>query len=509
MTHPSGLLIGRYQLLERIAAGGMGEVYVALQTGIGRFSRPIAVKLLLPHLADDPRSVSMFLNEARVGAQMTHANIAQVYDVGLDHDRYFIAMELVRGVALQKLIAGLKGADEHVSAELLAYIGRSLSEGLHVAHEQPGPDGQPMELVHRDVTPHNVLLGVDGAVKLTDFGIARVADADRLSRPGIVLGKLGYLAPEQILGSPVDRRVDIFAAGATLYHLAALEKPFDTPTGATLDPARVPTLSLRVYRPDLPGTLVDAIERCLCIDPNARFSTARELRNALPVPGPEAAEELGRLVRRVCAAALMELEQKTERATQALEGDAPPSTSPQGPTRVDGIPSAPDAVASSPTSASQTNPAAWPLRDRRPWVVLGAICLVLAATLGIWLLAAGERERAPSQGTPIVDHSPVAHPVAHPVALLVDAGAPQALDAPPLAVTAPKYLAAGTLTVDATPWALLTLDGRRFGETPRAEVHVPPGVHLLVATCPDTGKTARRTVTIVSGRAHEERFDLR
>jgi serine/threonine protein kinase len=315
----SGLTFGRYVLVERIAAGGMGEVFVALQTGIGRFTRPIAVKLLLPHLADDERVVSMFLDEARVGAQMSHANIAQVYDVGQDHQRYFIAMELVRGVSLSGLIAGLKAQNhEQLSADVLAHIGRSLAEGLHVAHEQKAPGGKALELIHRDVTPHNILVSVDGAVKLTDFGIAHVADADRQSRPGMVMGKLGYLAPEQILGQPLDRRVDLFAAGATLYHLAALERPFDTPTGAVLDPQRLPATPLRVCRPDLPRQLVDAIERAMENSLERRFHNARELRNALPVPSPDAAEALGAVVRRVCKVSIDELEAKTDRATRAF-----------------------------------------------------------------------------------------------------------------------------------------------------------------------------------------------
>src|SRR3990167_7942720 len=132
---PEGLQFGRYVLLDRIAAGGMGEVYVGLQTGIGEFSRPVAVKLLLPHLSDDERIISMFLREARLAGQMTHANIAQVYDVGFEHERYFIAMELVRGVSLSKLISGLKGAGQQLSADQLVYVARGLCDGLHVAHE--------------------------------------------------------------------------------------------------------------------------------------------------------------------------------------------------------------------------------------------------------------------------------------------------------------------------------------------------------------------------------------
>ncbi|MFZ5445468.1 MAG: serine/threonine-protein kinase, partial [Myxococcota bacterium] len=309
------LQFGRYQLLERIAAGGMGEVYVALQTGIGEFRRPVAVKLLLPHLADDQHIISMFLREARVAAQMQSAHIAQVYDVGFEHERYFIAMELVRGVSLSKLIAGLKGAGRQLGFEQLVHVARGLCDGLHVAHEQRDPEGRPLGVVHRDVTPHNILVSVDGVVKLTDFGIARVAEGDKQSKPGVVLGKLGYLAPEQMRGQPLDRRVDVFAAGATLFHLAALEKPFDTPTGQLLDASRLPRAPLRVFRPDLPRPFIEAIEKAMAVEVKDRFATAREFRLALPeVPSQE--DSLGALVREVCGAALVDLDRKTERATR-------------------------------------------------------------------------------------------------------------------------------------------------------------------------------------------------
>jgi len=500
----NGLRFGRYQLIERIAAGGMGEVYVALQTGIGEFSRPIAVKLLLPHLADDPKSVRMFLTEARIGAQMSHANIAQVYDVGLENDRYFIAMELVRGVALSKLIAGLKGHREQLPVELLAYIGRCLCEGLQVAHEATGPDGQPMQLVHRDVTPHNVLLSVDGAVKLTDFGIARVADADRLSRPGEVMGKLGYLAPEQITGGVLDRRVDLFAAGATMYHLATLDKPFDTPTGASFDPSRLPTVPLRVCRPDLPRDLVSAIEQAMEPELSRRFATARAFRNALPVPGPDAAEALGALLRRVCGAALVELEHKTERATQVLKAQTETETKPH---RAQQTAPAP--------SEGLTGLSSLQVPRRRG---LTPVLLVLAAIVfgagAFYSAGAG----APVVAAPLAALDagataavalvpPAPEPEAAPQPF--DAGVPEAVPlAVPVAVVAVDT-APGLLNLDASPWANITLDGRSLGETPLANVRVSAGAHLIVATNPENGKSVRRSITVVAGRTQALRLDLR
>ncbi len=503
MLDASGLAFGRYVLKERIAAGGMGEVYLGVQTGIGQFQRPVAVKLLLPHLSDDASVVGMFLQEARLGAQMSHPNVAQVYDVGLEHDRYFIAMELVRGVSLSRLIAGLKGAKELLSPELVAYVGRCLCEGLHVAHEMTTPEGRPLSLVHRDVTPHNVLVSVDGAVKLTDFGIARVAESDRVSRPGVVLGKLGYLAPEQITGSLVDRRVDVFAAGATLYHLAALEKPFDTPTGQLLDPGRLPQAPLRVLRPDLPRPMVDAIEQAMQPDVGKRLQTAKELRAALPPAPEELPEVLGRLVRRICAQDIIELEEKTQRAQVAAQQ---PDTQPDRPAvkrRAPGEKATPGPAAGKGTaeSAMSLPPV---MKSRTPAVVVAVLGVAVVAGLAWWGMEARETPpQARSAGVgggggvtppltrPAADLSPLPQGEVRPA----DAGAPD---------TTP-----GLLALDATPWATVTLDARSLGETPLANVRVAPGAHTLVFKNPDTGRSAKRVVQVQPGKPLAVRVDLR
>lgn len=483
-----GLTFGRYQLLERVAAGGMGEVWVGLQTGIGKFQRPVAVKLLLPHLIDDPRLVKMFLQEARLGAQMTHANVVQVYDVGFEHDRYFIVMELVRGVSLSKLIAGLQGAQQRLSPDLIAFIARALCDGLFVAHEQRGNDGKPLHFVHRDVTPHNVLVSVDGAVKLTDFGIARVAEGDKLSKPGIVLGKLSYLPPEQLLGQPVDARADIFAAGATLFHLAALEKPFEASTGPTLDPMRLPIVPLRVLRPDLPKDLCEVIERAMRPDPAERFQTAREFRNALPVPSPEAPEALGALIRRVCAAALIDLEAKTERAARGQ-----PETEP----------SRPSVVRREPTNAPSMSASELPQLQKRGPIALVVLAL-LAGAGGSLALREAPREQPPP---PVVDVKPPPLAPVVPIVPVVADEAPVDAGAPPAVVAVNRT--PGSLVLEATPWAEVTLDGRSVGETPLGNVSVLPGMHTLLFKNPESGKSVKRTVQVNPGQRVSLRVDLR
>ncbi len=484
------LQFGRYQLLERIAAGGMGEVYVGLQTGIGEFRRPVAVKLLLPHLADDQHIISMFLREARVAAQMQSAHIAQVYDVGFEHDRYFIAMELVRGVSLSKLIAGLKGAGRQLSFELLVHVARGLCDGLHVAHEQKDHEGKPLGVVHRDVTPHNILVSVDGVVKLTDFGIARVAEGDKQSKPGVVLGKLGYLAPEQMRGQPLDRRVDVFAAGATLFHLAALEKPFDTPTGQLLDPSRLPRAPLRVFRPDLPRPFIEAIEKAMAVDVKERFASARELRLALPeVPSQE--DALGALVREVCGAALVDLDRKTERATRphgtaAIQRKTVPLATP--------APAAPELSQS--VSLGAARPSRLPL-------VLGGLGLALGVVAIVLPLSREREAKAPE-----VEVKPPPPP---PLAVVLDAGAaaePVVDAGRPTVVAAPASRPA-LLSVDASPWGQVSLDGKPRGDTPLVELKVSAGEHVLRVTNPETGKSSTQKLVLKSGESRAVRVDLR
>src|SRR4051812_16052368 len=204
----------------------MGEVYLAVQTGIGSFEKPLALKLLLPHLAMNMDAVQMFLTEARLAARMNHANVTQIFDVGFIDHRYFMAMELVQGVSLDKLIRALM-LQGPPPLDLAMYVARALCDGLHHAHEQRGPDGQPLGLVHRDVTPHNVLISVDGAVKLADFGIAR-ATAGKASSDSSepMVGKMSYVAPEQMRGEVIDRRADVYAAALTVIHFATLRNPF-------------------------------------------------------------------------------------------------------------------------------------------------------------------------------------------------------------------------------------------------------------------------------------------
>ncbi|HYI00960.1 serine/threonine-protein kinase, partial [Hyalangium sp.] len=317
MDSSTGIPLGRYLLGEKLASGGMGEVFIAVQHGLDGFEKPLAIKLLLPHLIEEQQVVKMFLDEARLCARMNHPNIVQILDLGREEGRYFLAMELVHGVSLVRLVRVLAQQQRTLSAPLILHVARGLLDALHYAHTLAGPDGKPLGLIHRDVTPHNILVSVNGEVKLTDFGIAKVQAAVGQTRPGVVRGKMDYLSPEQLRFQRLDSRVDLFAAGLTLYFLATGRSAFSRhSTQETLKALQnEPLPFLDLLRPDLPRALVEAISRATEKDPNRRFPSARAFRDALPPPSAEErAEVLGALVTEVCPAVVVTL----DRASRTL-----------------------------------------------------------------------------------------------------------------------------------------------------------------------------------------------
>src|SRR5262245_18293462 len=212
-----GVPFGNYRLVRRIARGGMAEVFLARHLGMEGFERRVAIKRILPHLSEAEEFKSMFLDEARLAAQLTHPNIVHIYDFGRVDEYYFIGMEFVDGVDLGRLIRHAR--NRPVPFEFAARIFSDVCSGLHYAHNAVDGEGRPLGLVHRDVTPQNVLVTYDGVVKLVDFGIAKAAWQAGRTRPGVVKGKFAYMSPEQVEGRRLDGRSDVFSAGICLYEL--------------------------------------------------------------------------------------------------------------------------------------------------------------------------------------------------------------------------------------------------------------------------------------------------
>lgn len=278
-----GQRIGRYEILKRIGAGGMAEVLLGRQSGPQGFEKKVVIKRILSHLASNQDFIDMFLEEARLAARLDHTNIVQIYDLGRDGDDYFIVMQYVSGSDLSGAMRLSRRLGRRVPPEIAARIIAEVCGGLFAAHTHRRDDGAPAPILHRDVSPQNIMLGLDGAVKLTDFGVAKAADTVSNTETGILKGKVIYMSPEQLNGAVPEPRMDIYAAGLTLYVLLTQLHPFHKKSEpesmkAILDGARP---NVRELRPDLPSGLVTIVERALAPFVRDRFQTAEELQLAL------------------------------------------------------------------------------------------------------------------------------------------------------------------------------------------------------------------------------------
>ncbi len=270
---------GNYILEERIAVGGMAEVFRARREGAAGFSRSVCIKRILPALCDDPDFVHMFIDEARIGAQLRHGNIIGIEDFGEVDGQYFLCMELVSGVDLAKLSQRVwrEGGPFPIDAAL--FVALEICKGLAYAHRKHGADGTPLNIVHRDVSPHNVLVSYAGEVKLTDFGIAKAASRLHHTAGTMVKGKLAYMAPEQALAKPIDARADLFSVGVLLFELIAGRRPFK---GADEGEALARLIHgerprLRALRPDVDPSIEGLVDRLLATEPDERVASADDV----------------------------------------------------------------------------------------------------------------------------------------------------------------------------------------------------------------------------------------
>lgn len=273
---------GRYELVERLGFGGMAEVFLARTAGVAGFEKQLAIKRLLPYCTEDEQTVALLADEARITVKLTHPNIVQVFDFGEINGSYFIAMEYVDGVDLKTLIQIDEDSSRPLPPDVALHTVICLLEGLDFAHKRRDENGEEMGIIHRDVSPHNVLISRHGHVKLTDFGVARARISIHVSVVGDIRGKFSYMPPEQACGGEIDQRVDIFAVGAILYELLSGHQPFrSTSTGEQmklLNAAVVPPSSLVAGLP----TGLDAITlRALAKDPAARYETAADFATDL------------------------------------------------------------------------------------------------------------------------------------------------------------------------------------------------------------------------------------
>jgi eukaryotic-like serine/threonine-protein kinase len=281
--HNEVRIVGRYALYGRLATGGMATVHFGRLLGPVGFSRTVAIKRLHPQYAKDPEFVAMFLDEARLAARIQHPNVVATLDVVALEEELLLVMDYIRGEAFSRLLraARKKGLEPPVS--FVAAIVSGMLHGLHAAHEVTDERGQPLRVVHRDVSPQNVLVGVDGVARLLDFGVAKAGARVQVTKDGQVKGKLSYMSPEQLTSQPVDRRADLFAAGVVLWEALTGKRLFlaDDTQEIIHRIVDLPVPAPSLLNPAVPPAFDAIVERALQKNPDARYSTAREFAVAL------------------------------------------------------------------------------------------------------------------------------------------------------------------------------------------------------------------------------------
>ncbi len=276
--------LGRYVVLKHLASGGMADVLLARTDGIEGFERHVVLKRIKSEHAKDRRFIEMFLDEARLAANLHHANVVQVHDIGEASGAYFFTMEYLHGEDLRSILSTLARTKSTMPLQHVVSIIASAAAGLHHAHDRRGPDKKPLNIVHRDVTPSNILVGYDGSVKVVDFGIAKAAlRGGGETRSGSLKGKVSYMSPEQCKSLPIDRRSDVYSLGVVLYELATTTRLFKNDSDyLVMDAICTGKIPLpRVRRPGLPNELSTIIMTALATDPDRRYQSADELRVAL------------------------------------------------------------------------------------------------------------------------------------------------------------------------------------------------------------------------------------
>ncbi len=449
-------MFGRYELLERIGVGGMGEVFRARLEVPAAGEKILVIKRILPSLSAQPEFLRLFVNEARVALPLTHGNVVSTFEFGEVDGQYFLAMEYIHGQNLQALIAQAREAGKPVPVAAALFIAAELARGLAYAHDFLTPQGTRTAVMHLDVSPQNVLVSYDGSVKLTDFGIARARLQATAASPGIVRGKAAYVAPEQLTGGPIDARADLFALGCVLYELLVGVPPYpETEDRERAEGSRqLPVAPPGELRPEA-AAADSVVLKALEYDPALRWQRASELNTALmqalshvaPGFGPS---DLSEWLKDLFAWELLQsLGAAGQRDRLLVEMEGARALQPNSPT------------VELPDLGRPIGPN---LKERRPG---RTIAIAVGAGLAI-ALAVG-------------------------ALLLFGPGRSAPTDAPPPGANA-------KLSLTSWPSSQVALDGTRpLGLTPVRDVDVTPGTHVILFLHPELGLRKEVTLTIAAG----------
>jgi serine/threonine-protein kinase len=404
--------VGRYLLYEELASGGMATVHLGRLVGPVGFSRTVAIKRLHPQLAKDEDGVAMFLDEARLAARIQHPNVVQTLDVVQTSGELFLVMEFVRGETLSRLLKASVKLGERIPPAIAAAVIAGALHGLHAAHEARNERGEPLNLVHRDVSPQNIMVGADGTARVLDFGVAKAIGRAQTTSEGQIKGKLGYMPPEQLSAGQIDRRTDIYAAAVVLWEVLVGQRLF---AGDSHGVVVGKILHSEVPAPGqmaegIPPALDAIVLRGLARDPEARYATAREMAVDLERSvGGAPQSVVGEWVERLAGSVL----RTRDALVSSVESSSLPEVAPEIPTRLDN-PSVPK-IAATPVPTSHPTPFAAqapgeppPRRSLAP--VVAAAALLLLAVGALWARRSGEVAAAPARH----ETTPVASAVSPP-----------------------------------------------------------------------------------------------
>jgi len=498
---------GPYTLKRQIASGGRAELYLGETRGPGGFTKPIVVKMIRPDLGADPRFVSMFTEEAKTLAGFVHGNIVPIFDFGQIGGRPYLVMEFIDGIDVETMMETCRVEGIPLPPDVAVWIGIGVASALHYAHSACDAAGNPLKLVHRDVSPNNVLVSRAGEVKLCDFGIA-FSEAQRTENDAdLVKGKLHYMSPEQAAGKGVDRRSDIFSLGVTLYELVLGRHPAGG--GSRVDVLRC-LAERRGYpaiadaAPWLDPRLAAVVDKAVAFDPAQRYQSAEEVRQELTQLLHESyrtfsPSRVGELV--------VELQERLTR--QAADGD-------RGAARAELASFASEVRSVSVTSAGSMSAPRRRRSRRIAATVVGAALIAVGIAVALLLYPddgreiesiAGDGGTERDAGAPR-DTVPEASPSVVPSADRADAG----IDAGAVkndAAAEEKPRGFGFLEANASPWAEVRVDGKTRGDTPlKPPLKLPAGRHHAVFTNPELGKTVQRTFVIRPGKTTRVIVDM-
>jgi serine/threonine-protein kinase len=466
--------IGKYRLIAKLGEGGMASVYLAVAHGPIGFSKLSVLKVARPHLADDPEILQMFLEEARLAGRLNHANVVQTYEVGEVDGKYVLVMEYLDGQSMRALHRRMSNKHAQVPLPLHLKLLIDALSGLHYAHELQDYDGTPLNLVHRDVSPHNIFVTYDGQVKVLDFGIAKVATSSLETKRGVIKGKVAYMAPEQVNTSRVDRRADIFSMGAMLWHAATGRQLWKGSNEAQVihrvAHGQIPWPS--AVCPNVPWALERICLRAMSLDPDDRYGTAAEMQHDLRTFASELSAEVTALevaafVSREFAAERERIrdriEEQLKRTADALQGPVNPlATRPSLPPlhvsasnpsslrlAMTAGDSGPSQTGPAPRASGLTRSSSPPARRVFAWMLLAGLLAPAVLAVVLWQLARTDGSNS---------------------AASVDSGSASPTTATPSPIAPASSVAGGThvpVLVSASPkGAIVYIDGQRYDSNP-------------------------------------------